>query len=90
MVLQDRFEGIRRFLVHRHGHMRIPIQGDRDRRVPQDIGDDLRMHPLAQEQGSRRYASDRGSGSWEGRHVERGFATQPGLCCHPAECHVVR
>ncbi len=52
LVLQDRFEGIRPFLVHRHGHMRIPIHGDRDRRVPQEIGDDLRMHPLAQEQGS--------------------------------------
>lgn len=49
MVLPDRFEGIRRFLVHRHGHMRIAIQGDRDRRVPQKIGHNLRMRSLAPE-----------------------------------------
>jgi hypothetical protein len=48
MVPQDRFEGIGRLLVHRHGDVRVAIKGDRDRRVPQKIGDDLWMHPLAQ------------------------------------------
>ncbi len=48
MIPQDRFEGIGRLLVHRHGDVRVPIKGHRDRRMAQEIGDDLRMDPFTQ------------------------------------------
>jgi hypothetical protein len=56
MVPQTRLQGIGRFLAHHHGHMRILTQGDRDRRMPQEIADELRVLPLAEAKGSTRVA----------------------------------
>ncbi|HEY8785299.1 MAG TPA: hypothetical protein VIN63_02350 [Candidatus Limnocylindria bacterium] len=44
----DRIEDRRGFALHRRGHVRVQVQRDRDRRVPEHLGHDLRVPALTQ------------------------------------------
>ena len=47
---QDRLEDRGRLALHRRGDVRVEVKGDRDRRVAEHLGDDLRMDAAAEEQ----------------------------------------